>query len=402
MSASAASAADRLDDLKWRGLSVGFLFLLISVLWGIGRPAQFFQSYLLAYIFYCGIALGCLAILMMSHLTGGAWGLVPRRIIEAAAKTTPLLLFLFVPIAAGVHWLYPFSHPAEVAQNAVLAHRQHYLNLRFFLVRSGICFALWIALAFVLGTWSQRQDQATAEQRERLSRWMRMLSGPGLFVLGVSVSFAYIDWIMALQVEWRSSIFGMLIVSGQALSAYAFVIIMAVALFRQPPLRQALSADVLHDLANLMQAFVLIWAYMAFSQFLISWAGNLPAEIIWYTYRVQTSWRWLGILLIAGHFALPFFLLLFRTLKRHRHTLLWLAAWVLAMRLIDAYWLVEPDFHRQGFSLHLLDFLAPIGLGGLWLACCCWLLQRAPLLLPGVSEQPKAEADQANRGGTES
>jgi hypothetical protein len=302
---------------------------------------------------------------MMNKLTGGAWGRVPMRLLENAALSLPLLAVLFLPLALGARWLYPWAQPEAVASSALLQHQQVYLNLPLFLLRSAVLFLFAISMAYMLSGRSPQKET---------------LSGPGLLGYGLLVTFVYIDWLMTMQPRWYSTIFGMLIICGQGVSAYAFLIVALVLLSATPPLSQRISTKVLHDLGKLLQAFVLLWAYMAFSQLLIIWAGNLPREILWYTPRLQTSWRWLGVLLLLGHFALPFFLLLFRDLKRRPRPLAVLAGWVLLMRLCDQLWLVEPDFQPQGFRLHVLDVWIPISLGGFWVAYYCWLLRHRPLL----------------------
>lgn len=399
MNSSSGAPPAGLKKVSAAALAVGVIALAACVWGGFYSPAQFFRSYLIGYIFYCGIALGCLGILMMNHLTGGAWGLIPRRIIESAARTLPLLLVLFVPIVVGIPWLYRWAHKEAVAANTLLSYKRLFLNVPFFLIRSAAFFAIWIAFASLLGAWSRRQER---EDPQRLGRLMRRLSGPGLFIYGLTASFAYFDWVMSLLPEWGSTIFGMLIVAGQALSAYAFVIVVLVILARFSPLAQAVSPALFHDLGSLLQAFVLLWAYLSFSQLLIIWAGNLPREIIWYVHRLGTSWRWLGVLLIIGHFALPFFLLLFRVIKRNAVSLAALSVFLLVMRVCDEIWLVEPDFHPQGLRLHWMDVIAPIGLGGVWVAFFIWLLLRGPLLPFGAPELAKAlpAASKAAAGGS--
>jgi hypothetical protein len=362
---------------QWSALTVGVLTLLLCLVWAPYNPQQFFRSYLVGYIFWCGLSLGCMGILLLNHVAGGLWGIVPRPILEAAARTLPVLVLLFVPIALGLRWIYPWAQPSAAVGGELLIHKHTYLNAPFFLLRSGLFFAFATSLAYLLSEWSQRLRTGSPD------RWLqrlRTVSAPCLFVLGLLTSFAFIDWVMTLVPAWYSTIFGLVIVSGQALAAFAFVIVVLVLLSDYPPLSGAVSAKVLHDLGKLMQAFVLLWAYMGFCQLLIVWAGNLPHEILWYVPRLNTTWRRLGELLIIGQFALPFFLLLFRRLKRRRQTLGALAVWVLAMRYFDQLWLIEPDFHPEGLRVHMLDLLLPIAIGGVWLAEFCWLLRRRPIL----------------------
>jgi hypothetical protein len=372
-------------------LIVGVLVIGICILWAAvtSSPHQFFRSYLLAFACCANIPLGCLGLLMMSHLTGGAWGLIPRRIYEAAARSLPWLFVLFIPVLCGLPWLYAFMRPEQVALSETLQQERGYLNTPFYVVRSLVYFALWILLASLLASWSRRQDESSPEEAERLARRMRVLSGPGLFFFCLAVSFAATDWLMILLPEFYSTVFGMLVLVGQGLTAYAFVIVVLGGLSRCAPFARAVSPKLWHDLGKLLQAFVLLWAYMAFSQLVVSWSGNLPREIRWYIPRLRTSWFYLGVVLLLGHFALPFFLLLFRALKRRAATLVALAIFLLFMRLCDQLWLVEPNFHPGGFYLHGLDVLLPIGLLCLWIAAFAYLLSHRlglPLAAPGLAD----------------
>lgn len=384
MSARPNAALRRLAVLS---LVSGVLGLGACVLWAVlaAAPAQLFRAYMLGFLFCSSIAVGCLGLLMMSHLTGGDWGIAARPILEAAARSVPLLAVLFAPILFGLRWLYDPARPEEPARSA-------YLSAPFFILRSLAYFALWTALAYLLGAWSARQQRSDTQHAQRLAQRMRALSGPGLFFSSVAVSFAATDWVMLLLPGWYSTITGMLVLVGQGLSAYAFVIIALGALSGRQPFLQKATPKLWHDLAKLLQAFVLLWAYLAFSQLLIIWTGNLPHEITWYVSRLRTSWVCLGVLLLIGHFALPFFLLLFRSLKRRPSTLLPVAGLVLFMRLCDALWLVEPNFHPDGLHLHVLDIVLPVALFSLWLAAFAQLLSRRMELFPAPAE--------AAQGGT--
>jgi hypothetical protein len=400
-SPGAASSAeppskDTLPLLRRMGISsllIGLLGLAIGILFAAltASASEFFRGYLIGFVFCSGISLGCLGLLMMSHLTGGAWGIIPRRIYEAAAKTVPFLFVLFIPLLVGMRWLYAFALPAEVALDEILQHQRFYLNVPFFVGRSIFYFLFWSVLAYVLARYSAQQPASSSLRARLLAERMRIISGPGLFFFCLTVSFAFEDWVMVLSPRWFSTIFGMLILAGQGLSAYAFVIIVLGILARRPPLLLAASPKLWHDLGKLMQAFLLLWAYMSFSQLLIIWAGNLPREIPWYIPRLRTSWRYLGLLLVIGHFAVPFFLLLFRWLKQRPATLMALAGFLLVMRLCDHFWNIEPNFSPQGFRLHLCDIVLPIGVAGLWFACFVLLLSRSrgqllPLGAPGLNE----------------
>lgn len=363
-----------------RALVVGVAGLAACAVGAYLSPAQFFRSYLWAYLFYSGLTLGCLALNMLQYLTGGAWGLVIRRVLESASRTLPLLALLFLPVLLGIPRLYEWSHPEVVARDALLQHKSAYLNVPFFIARAVAYFALWMLFAYFLNKWSSEQDQSGSPS---LARSLQRISGPGLIVYGITITLASVDWVMSLEPHWWSTIFGVIFIGGQGLSALSFVIALLVLLSKREPLSRVVTAGHLHDLGKLMLAFVMLWAYFAFSQLLIIWSGNLAEEIPWYVERMRGSWAYVGLLLIVAHFALPFALLLSRTLKRRASTLARIAALVIAMRFVDLFWLVTPDFQKEGIYVHWMDILAPVGLGGVWLAAFLWYLRKRPLLPAG-------------------
>jgi hypothetical protein len=308
--------------------------------------------------------LGSLAIVMVPHLSGGAWGLVIRRVLESATRTMPLVALLFVPLLFGLASLYPWARPDVVAADVALQRKQAYLNVPFFIARTAIYFALWGGIAFFLNRWSLEQDRRGTVSDRRF----RLLSAPGLLIYGLTVTFMSVDWVMSLDPHWFSTIFGVLFMGGQALSAMAFAIAVLLVLAAYPPLSEIVAPSHFHDLGKLLLAFVMLWAYFAFSQFLIIWSGNLPEEIPWYIHRLHGGWRWVALLIVVGHFVLPFVLLLSRDLKRTGRTLAAVAGLVIVMRLVDLFWMIAPVSREGEFGLHWLDLAAPLGVGGLWLA----------------------------------
>ena len=368
---------DEIRTWRWRFLILGVAALLAAAAGAFLWPDQFLRSYIWSYTFYVGLTLGCLAFAMLQYVTGGAWGVVIVRLCEAASRTLPLLALLFIPIAVGIPRLYVWARPAVVASDEVIRHKSMYLNTPFFLARTAIYFAGWMLLAWLLNRWSVRQDGTGAG---RAYRGLRSVSAVGLLFYGYSVTFMCIDWIMSLNPHWYSTMFGMLFVAGQGLSAMAFVICLVVILTSWSPFAEAITARHLHDLGKLLLAFVMLWAYLAFSQFLIVWAGNLPEEIPWYLNRMRGGWQYLALVLVALHFAFPFALLLSRDVKRNFRLLTSVAVLILIMRYVDLYWLVAPDFRQGVFGVSWMDFVLPIGLGGLWLATFSWQLTRRPLL----------------------
>jgi hypothetical protein len=354
--------------------AIGGLISLVG--WWID-PRQFFQSYLMAYMFVLGITLGCLALGMVHQLSGGAWGVVIRRPIGAASRVLPVLTVLFLPIIFGMHDLYEWTHAEVVAADKVLQHKQLYLNTPFFLVRAAVYFLLWNTLSFFLNAWSLEQDR-TGDPL--IARRMQLLSAVGLLGYGATVTFASFDWLMSLEPHWFSTIYGVLIMGGQGLSAMAFLIIAAGWLSRRPPLQSIIVPAHFHDLGNLMLAFVMLWAYFSFSQYLIIWSGNLPEEIAWYLHRLQTGWRLVALMLVVFHFVAPFALLLSRAVKRHGQTIVKVAFGILAARLVDLHWLIAPEFHRDGISVSWLDIVVPVSLSTIWLGCFVWQLRGRALL----------------------
>jgi hypothetical protein len=375
---SADVAIPELAPLQRRLLIAGAAGAAIALAGAFFDLQQFLQSYLMAYMFCLAMTLGCLALGMIHQLSGGAWGVLIRRPIGAATRTLPVMTVLFLPIALGVTRLFVWTNPDLVAHDEVLQHKHLYLNTPFWLVRAAIYFLVWNALAYFLNAWSLRQDQGDRDQR--IARRMQLLSGGGLVAYGFTITFASFDWMMSLEPHWFSTIYGVLIMGGQGLSALAFLIIVLAWLSRRPPLDNIVVASHFHDLGNLMLAFVMLWAYFSFSQYLIIWSGNLPAEISWYVHRLQFGWRPVGLLLIVGHFAIPFVVLLSRRVKRQPDLLVKVAVFVLLVRLIDLFWLIAPEFHQRGLGISWLDVVVPLALAALWGGCFIWQLRDRPIL----------------------
>ncbi|HZM88473.1 MAG TPA: hypothetical protein VFF31_18255 [Blastocatellia bacterium] len=342
---------------------------------------QFFRSYLLAYIFWIAIPLGCFAILMLQHMSGGVWGLVTRRVLESSTRTFPLFALLFIPLLFGLGSIFPWASPEKLAASPALNHaveQKHlYLNVGFFIARAVFYFLVWILVARLLNHWSSEQDR-TGERR--LTSKLQGLSGPGLLLYGLTVTFASVDWAMSLDPQWFSTMYGLLFMGGQGLAAMAFVIAVMVLLAGRKPMSDVIKPSHLHDLGKLMLAFLMIWAYFAFSQFLIIWAGNLPEEIPFYVRRIQSSWKYVGFALIILHFALPFVLLLSRDLKRSGRRLSAVAIAVIVMRFVDLIWMTGPELHNGSFGLSWMDLMLSVGIGGVWLWFFATQLNSRPLL----------------------
>lgn len=364
------------DRARGQALTIGGFASLLVLVGAVIDPAQFFRSYLVGYVLWLGISLGCLAIAMLQHLTGGAWGIMIRRILEAAGRTLPLMTVLFLPLLAGLGHLYAWSDPEVVARDPILLQKSLYLNVPFFVVRAAIMFAIWNVLALLLVRWSRAQDH---DPDLVFTRRLRLLNGPSLGIYCLTASFASFDWLMSLEPHWFSTIYGIHFVGGQALSAFAFAVIVAHRLSRQPPMSELYASRHFNDYGNLILAFVMLWAYFTVSQFLIIWSGNLPEEIHWYEQRLHGGWGAVGLVLAFVHFGLPFVLLLSRRIKQSGGALAGLGGLLLVMRWLDLLWQVGPAF-RHGFPIHWLDVVAPVAVGGFWIALFLHGLRRQPLL----------------------
>jgi len=355
----------QLERLEKTALKVGAAGVALCALGAVLNLDQFFRSYLLGYLFWAGITLGSFGLLMVHHLSGGGWGYAIRRCLESAIRTLPLIAILLLPILLGVHHLYIWSDAGLVAGDKVLESKQAYLNVPFFVIRAIIYFLIWGVYGWMLNKWSFEQDRT---KNPRLSRRLEVISGPGLVLLGFTITFASVDWVMSLDPHWFSTMYGLIFVVGDVLASLSFAICLISYLSDREPLAGFLKVSHYHDLGNLMLAFVMLWAYLSFSQFLIIWSGNLPEETPWYLHRTAHGWMAIAIGLILFHFALPFVLLLSRRTKRVAATLVKVAVFVLAMRLVDLFWQVAPAFYKEHFTIHWLDLAAPVAIGGLWVA----------------------------------
>ena len=373
--------------ISQRSLLVGVIFSALAVggifVFPSGRE-QFYRGYLLGFMAWLGVALGSMAILMIRHLTGGGWGMVIRRILGAAMRTLPLLAVMFVPILFAVPHIYPWAMPLDsvrdehirehLAKNSFITQR--YLNFHGFLLRAVIYFAIWNLLSFLLSKWSKQTDWPGAPDN---TQRFKAVSGPGLILYGFTVSFAAIDWVMSLDPSWVSTIFGLVILIGEVLSAMCFAVVVERILFNYRPMSELLKPDFVHDHGKWMLAFTMVWAYFNFSQWLIIWAGNLPSEITFYLARLNGGWGYVGLILVLFHFAIPFVMLLSRPFKRNIRKLVWLAVWLMLMRYVDLFWIIEANFSKT-LSFTWADVVVPIAIGGLWLAYFFHNLNALPLL----------------------
>ncbi len=355
---------------------VGAIGLAACLLGALVDTTQFLRSYLWAYWFWLGAAIGCGQILMLYHLVGGAWGFVIQRILEAGVRTMPFMFVLVIPLLIGIPRIYSYADPRAVALDKALQHKSAYLNEPGVIIRLVIYFAIWGMIGYLLTYWSRRQDETEDYKYLTHRSW---LSGPGVILYSLAMSFAAVDWIMALEPDWYSTMFPGFYLVGQALTAFAVVIAVLHFVSDRPPLSDIISPKDYHDLGNLLLTSVILWAYVEVSQLIITWSGNLPKEIVWYLHRTQGNWAWITIVLVLFHFAVPFFILLGRENKKRSHRLAGVAVFIVLMHLLDNYWNVEPAFHSHIY-VHWLDFAAPIGLGGIWIGLLLRQIKRRPLV----------------------
>jgi hypothetical protein len=364
------------QTMQQRSLVIGVIAAIASIAGAFLAPGSFYSAYLTGFMFWLGLSLGCMAILMLYHLVGGAWGTVIRRILESGMMTLPLMFILFLPILLNLPKLYKWAQPDKLASDAKLADIAHsYLNFNGILLRYIFYFVIWIGMAYFLNRWSTEQDSIAGQSTLRF----RALSSIGLVIYSLTISFAVIDWVMSLQARWISTIYGLLFVAGEALSAFCFCVVIESILGKRKPTSEYLTDTEVHDHGKFMLAFVMVWAYFNFSQWLIIWAGNLPEEIPWYVRRMNGGWEVAGLFLVVFHFAVPFALLLSRQLKRKTRTLVWLASWLILMRIVDIFWHIEPASH-PAFHVSWLHFTIVAGIGGLWMSYFLHNLRSRPLL----------------------
>jgi hypothetical protein len=358
-------------------LAAGIVAAILCVVGAVLNLDQLMQSYLYAYLFCVSVALGGLGILMLDYLAGGMWGISIQRPLEAVARTMPLLAILFIPILLDLPALYPWARPDAAADPAIAA-KAGWLNVPFFIIRAVIYFAVWIGLALLLTRWAWRLNSADRPDPVLGGR-LRTVSAIGLVVVGLTSTFAFIDWGMSLEPDWSSTIYGMMLGIGALMAGMAFGVLVVCLLAGRRPMAGAVTPRVLNDLGGLLMAFVMAWAYMAFVQYLIIWLGNTLPEIPWYLRRTHGGWQWVILAIALLGFAVPFFLLMSRSIKRSARALIVLSALLLVMRLVDMFWLVVPAF-RETLQIAWTDIMAPIALVGIWLGVFLWLLQARALI----------------------
>jgi hypothetical protein len=376
------SVPARFGELRKQCLTVAVVFGIAGIIGLIvpGTRQQFFRSYLIGYMLWLGLTLGCMALLMMQHLTGGNWGMSIRRITEAASRTVPMMALLFLPVLVGMLSgdLYPWTRPEVIAKDEHLRHlTASYLSKSGWIFRAILYFVIWGGLSYALNRWTAVHD--SPPERD-LHRRFQYFSAPGLVLYVFTLTFASVDWVMSLDPHWYSTMYPLLFVAGHGVSGLCFSVLILWLLVRYSAFGNLVQKDQFHDLGNLMLAFVMLWAYFSFSQWLIIWSGNIAEETRWYVERINGGWGLVAVILAALHFAVPFALLLSRELKREPARLAALAAWLIVMRWLDLFWLVEPNYWKAHFHISWLDVVVPVAIGGVWLAAFFAQLAKRPLL----------------------
>jgi hypothetical protein len=390
MNAQEYRAPESISRVQRGGWLVGGVALVAAILGAFTSPDNFYQSYLFSYLLVLGLTLGSLGLLMLQHLTGGNWGIIIRRPLEAATQNIWLVSLMFVPVVLGMSSLYgAWMNPEHRQREPLSPLQQRYLTSSGFLVRAVIYFAIWYALVWIFNKWSRRQD--VDQENRALRRHFKLLAGPGIILYVVAMTFASIDWVMSLSPHWASTIYGFIFVAGQAVSAMSLMIAVVVLLSGSEPFASVLQKRHLHDLGKLLFAFNMLWAYFDFSQLLIIWSGNLPEEITFYRSRLSGGWGALAVIVLIFHFAVPFLLLLSQDVKRNARWVSKIAIWMIFMRLVDLFWMTRPEFTTRALPTWR-DIVVPVALIGLWVGFFAKNLQRLPLLPLGDPKLAEAIA----------
>lgn len=339
---------------------------------------RFYASYLTSFLFFLSLALGALVFVLIQHVTRAGWSVVVRRFAEAFAPNLFLPMALLVlPVFAGLHHLYPWTDQASVAADPALHAKALWLNETFFYVRAVIYFAVWTILSVWFHRRSVEQDTIGTIAPTRA---MEAAATTGLVLFAFSVTFFAFDFVMSLTPHWYSTIFGVYFFAGCILGCFALLLCVSFAVQRAGRLVHAITTEHYHDLGKLMFAFTIFWAYIGFSQYMLMWYANLPEETEWYHARQHGSWAAISLVLLFGHFLLPFLLLMSRNVKRRKALIVAGAVWMLVMQWLDVYWLVMPSKTPGGFSPALVDVLTFVGIGGVFFAVAIRRLGAAALV----------------------
>ena len=357
-------------------LILGLVLLTICSIFGFFFPALFFEGYLTAFVFWVGIPLGCLAILHIQYLTGGGWGLAITRLLEAGMMTLPLCAVLFLPILAGMSYLFPWTHPLNGDIGNLVHQKKAYLNIPFYLVR----YALYFLILGVLAGWfrrlSLRRDEPQSSSLETMQQW----SGPSLIVFVLLMNFACIDWVMSLNPEWYSSMFVVEFIAEQGVVAMAWSILILSCLARHKPLEGVLTVKIVHDIGNLLLGFTCFWTYVTFMEYIIIWTGNLPHDVVWFSDRSSTGWEFFALFLVFVHFVIPLFCLILTRVSRNLIRLARVAALMIVAHFAQVVWWIEPAFGKH-FHIAWTSIVLIVAIGAVLFAEYARHLAAAPLVL---------------------
>ena len=362
-------------------LAVAGLGATLASAFGENKARAMF-SYLWAFEVVLGIALGGLGWLLIDHTVRSGWGIVVRRLVETTSATLPVFALLWIPIGfLGYHELFPWTHETD----AILVKKAWFLNSGFWYARSFIYLAVWSGLGWFLYSQSVKMDSLAENpsERERMVHVIRKVCAGGIWLYGLSLSFAAIDWVMSLQPHWYSTIFGVYFFAASILAFFAFVTLMSMAVQSSGALKTAINTEHFHDLGKFVFGYTIFWAYIAFSQFVLIWYANIPEETEFFMVRNEGGWQYISYGLPLAHFFVPFLFMLSRKIKRNRSLLAAGAIWTLVMHCVDMYWMVMPNFEAHGEGHHdphlafsYLDFTALLGMAGVFLAVYGLLLNR--------------------------
>jgi hypothetical protein len=366
-----------LARVTWAGAALGVAGLAASLMLGAADMRHFYFSWLVAFLYFLGIALGSLFFILVLFVCRAGWSVALRRVVENVMATLPVFAVLFVPIWIGRHELFVWTVAADVAHSRVMQGQQPYLNDSFFLLRALVYFGAWSALAVYFSRQSQKQD---ASGDQNITRRLQAVAAPGIVLFALTLTFAAIDWVMSLDPAWYSTMIGVYYFSGALLASLAFLIVAIAAIQARGPLRGVVTIEHVHDVGKLLFGFTVFWAYIAFSQYFLIWYANIPEETVYYIERAHGSWATIGKVLIVGHFALPFFFLMPRAVKRSVPLLVIASVWLLAMHYIDIYWCVMPVLLEHGASVGVLDATTMLAVGGFFLAAFGWMSSRRALV----------------------
>jgi hypothetical protein len=394
------------DAWKSRALVTGAIFAVIAVILGFLGQAEdglgwdhFLRAWTLGTMWTWGLCVGGLALLMVQYCSGGKWGLLLRRPLEALSRTLPVIFVYWLVIALFMKRLYLWaqfttaSDTATALKNGVITEIQAHcidfkrpmLNTDMFWAVSLFCFAIWAYYEIRLNALALRREADAPENTPNWIKRFENISGPGILIYALTMTACAIYWIMSMDPTWFSSVYGLLFLVGQGYLVLAFCIIVAISLSRAEPFKTILRQTEQHDLGKLAFAFVMLNIYLNFGQFLIIWSGNLPGEINWYLDRIRGSWGVIITLDFLFHWVIPFSMLLSRDLKRNKKRLVRICQWMVFARAFDMFWLIEPNFKDAARNLHfswgILEYIAvPAAMFCFWLAYYCTRLKTRPLL----------------------